>query len=602
MTDELPGLKPEINTKLQQLQPGSYCVHRSWGIGKISSWEQDLGRLIIDFANKPGHAMEFEYAAESLKPLDPGHIEARIFGDVAAVQALAENNALELMQIIIQSLQQEASPERIERLLMPAVISAGKWKKWWDGAKRVMKKDFRFEIPAKRNLPILFHDEGLDQRARAFEEFQKTIGIQQQLPALGRLEKLWKVGDDKQQAIQVVDAVNRTLAATPRTQIGAILEFVLLRDDFIAKARIDACEPSLETFLPGDPFELADALNEVSGLKQQECLERIHEILGDKWAEVSLAIIIKSSGRMMEAILAAFKKENRLSELHVVLERLIRERRLTPELLVWICKSKEEVIHSLMGTQMFAAIISALEYDQLADYKKGTRLHDLLINDKTVVRDLLASASEQEVRDITRTILLTSVFEELNKRSLLASLVKLYPFVQSMIIGGEENKTQGGAIIVSWPSLERRKAELEEIINKKIPENSKDIALARSYGDLSENHEFKAAKEMQTVLMRRRGELEAMLMRAQGTDFKGVDASEVNIGTRVRLTDLQNNNSETYTILGAWDSDPEKGIISYLTALGQSLSKRKVGDTVEIPVEGSVSRRVRIESIEAYHP
>ena len=72
------------------------------------------------------------------------------------------------------------------------------------------------------------------------------------------------------------------------------------------------------------------------------------------------------------------------------------------------------------------------------------------------------------------------------------------------------------ALIVSWSSLEKRSAEYEEIVKVKIPENTKEIAIARSYGDLSENFEFKAAKQMQSVLMRRKAELEQMLHDARG--------------------------------------------------------------------------------------
>jgi len=213
----------------------------------------------------------------------------------------------------------------------------------------------------------------------------------------------------------------------------------------------------------------------------------------------------------------------------------------------------------------------------------------------------LQGAREDEVRDVTRAIMLSPIFDELDKRSVLATLVKLYPFIQSMIIGGE-NKAETNALIVSWESLTKRKSELEEIITKKIPENTRDIAVARSYGDLRENSEFKAAKEMQTVLMRRRGELESMLLRAQGTDFKGVDPASVNIGVTVVLQDVGTSEKITYTILGAWDSNPEKGIISYLTPVAQSLHGKKAGEVAELVTEDGKAQKVSIVSIVAYNP
>jgi transcription elongation factor GreA len=154
-------------------------------------------------------------------------------------------------------------------------------------------------------------------------------------------------------------------------------------------------------------------------------------------------------------------------------------------------------------------------------------------------------------------------------------------------------------MLVSWESLERRKAEYQELVQKKIPANSREIATARSYGDLSENHEFKAAKEMQKMLMRRKDELETQLTRARGTDFANARTDVVSIGTIVQAMDLGANQAETFTILGAWDSDPDKGVISYLSPVAQSLLNNKVGDEVEFEFQGAKHRH-RIEHIEAF--
>src|SRR5205814_7681532 len=111
-----------------------------------------------------------------------------------------------------------------------------------------------------------------------------------------------------------------------------------------------------------------------------------------------------------------------------------------------------------------------------------------------------------------------------------------------------------------------------------------------SYGDLSENFEFKAAKQMQTVLMRRKAEVEQMLHNARGTSFENADASRVSIGMVVRLRDLGSNKEETYTILGAWDGDPDRNIISYQTAIGQALLGHEIGESVSLNSEHGVAQ------------
>src|SRR5205823_9270753 len=139
-------------------------------------------------------------------------------------------------------------------------------------------------------------------------------------------------------------------------------------------------------------------------------------------------------------------------------------------------------------------------------------------------------------------------------------MIRVHPELQSLLRVETGEKQE--ALIVSWESLERRKNEYEDLITKKIPENTKEIGIARSYGDLRENFEFKAAKEMQRVLMRRKAEMEQQLSRARGTNFENPDTTQVSIGTAVTLKDPADGSVETYTILGAWDSDPAHHVIS----------------------------------------
>jgi transcription elongation GreA/GreB family factor len=116
--------------------------------------------------------------------------------------------------------------------------------------------------------------------------------------------------------------------------------------------------------------------------------------------------------------------------------------------------------------------------------------------------------------------------------------------------------------VVSWESLERRKNEYAELVQKSIPANSKEIAIARSYGDLRENHEYKAAKEMQKILMRRKSELEFQLVRARGVRFR-------------QSTDRRQS------------------------AVAQSLLNKKPGEEVDFEMDG-IKKRYRVDEISAF--
>ena len=142
-------------------------------------------------------------------------------------------------------------------------------------------------------------------------------------------------------------------------------------------------------------------------------------------------------------------------------------------------------------------------------------------------------------------------------------------------------------LIVSKESYDRKLADLDLITKEKIPENSLAIEKARELGDLKENAEYHMAKDDQKVLLARQAELQADLMRAKATDFTEASTDTIGIGSIVELRDLGTGEKIKYTILGAWDSDPENNILSYLTPMGQSIIGKKVGDNVQIDIEGN---------------
>jgi len=236
----------------------------------------------------------------------------------------------------------------------------------------------------------------------------------------------------------------------------------------------------------------------------------------------------------------------------------------------------------LINPELLTAVLSALEREQHSAAGRASKLQRWLMEDRQLIADMFAHGDIGLARDAMRRLQLTPLFDELTKRSLLARIVKVFPELESMIAGAQP-QGKAGPLIVSWSSLEKRKAEYEELVKKKIPENTKEIQIARSYGDLSENFEYKAAKQMQAVLVRRRSELERELQKARGTSFENPDTSRVSIGTFVTVRDRNSTTSETYTILGAWDGDPDRHVISYQTAIGQALLGKKPGEVATLP-------------------
>ena len=134
----------------------------------------------------------------------------------------------------------------------------------------------------------------------------------------------------------------------------------------------------------------------------------------------------------------------------------------------------------------------------------------------------------------------------------------------------------------------------------KIPENLHNKKISRAEGDLRENGGYQDAKEVEKVLNRRRAELEHALALARGTDFAVTDTSGAAMGTKVTLQPLNGGEPVVYTILGAWDTNPEKHIVSYLSQVGKELTGKSVGDQVKIvPMDGDKKKVYTITKIEA---
>jgi transcription elongation GreA/GreB family factor len=97
-------------------------------------------------------------------------------------------------------------------------------------------------------------------------------------------------------------------------------------------------------------------------------------------------------------------------------------------------------------------------------------------------------------------------------------------------------------------------------------------------------------------------QLEREVGLARGTDFAGAPTEKVGIGTIVDFKYLDDSSEETYTILGAWDGDIEKNIVSYLSEIAKALIGKAPGEETDLPTDSGPTRRVSIVAIRAFNP
>jgi transcription elongation GreA/GreB family factor len=582
---------------LIELTTSGFCMHRSWGFGRIRTVDTVFARFTIDFPNKPGHTMDLAFAAESLKPIAKDHILARKTSDLESLRQMAATHHLELVKLVLNSYGGKATTDQIQQALVPEVIRDD-WKKWWEAAKRELKKDGHFQVPLKKTEFIIYQVKEVSLQDRLMGEFRAAKGLKARIAVANEFLKNASDLADKQAAgTEIIAALNSEIPSYQRTQPAVALEAIFARDDLREVAGLAATPGELEaSAIWSQELKLGPLMEQLPAAKHRRALESFKAATPDRWVEALRNTLNTVTAKLCREFAGLLIHEGQMDQLKETLARLISQHTASSELLLWLAKDRNDSFADILGPEVFRAMLTAMERDQFNE-RRSNRLRDFILDDQELLVELIGSADLEVIKDLTRALQLSPSFDDMDKRSLLARIVKSYPAIQSLI-SGEQTK-QETHLVVSWESLERRKNDYKEMVEKKIPANSKEIAIARSYGDLRENHEYKAAKEMQKLLMKQKSELETQLVRARGTDFANPRTETVSIGTIVRATDLEANQPELFTILGAWDSDPEKGIVSYLSPMAQAMLNHKVGDEVEFEVHGQRHHH-RIDSIDAY--
>ncbi|MCA9416409.1 MAG: transcription elongation factor GreA [Candidatus Omnitrophica bacterium] len=124
--------------------------------------------------------------------------------------------------------------------------------------------------------------------------------------------------------------------------------------------------------------------------------------------------------------------------------------------------------------------------------------------------------------------------------------------------------------------MRRQKERLKKLKEVEIPKNTEEIETARQHGDLKENAEYHAAKEKQGVLHALTAQLTQEIANASAIPVGDFAEDQVGYGSLVEIA--QDGRPRSITILGPWESDPDRQILSYESPLGKVLWGREVGD------------------------
>jgi len=606
--DRLVEKDPSLESSrpvLEAMNPGTYCIHRSWGFGVISGFDDDRGMILINFEEdeRTSHAMDPVFCIDKLELLPDGHILTQHRTNTAEIEAIAKKEPAELVIKILEQGNDGCMNARdIERILV-YMFGAAKAKRWWTATKKVLIKDPRIAVPNKKNEPYVLRDEPVKPEQEILQDFFEEKRSYEKIVLAEKLFDLAAEKEDLQADLpQVLHDLTIAIMEAKNLSQADRLYGIWVRNNLARDVEedVEKLEPTSASILQECEEDLPALADLMPAKFHSRFLDLVARTYPDNWKKTVLNLLqnttVKFSGECAHFLIDREESKLLISSLNTWLD----EQSLRAPVLLWMLKFRnlskfQGLIGDMINPRLLTAVFSAIDYESLKNVtSKRIPLAEVLSDDRDLLADILGKGSEENAQDLAQALLLNPGFEDLTKRSLLARFIKKFPKIQSLLDGEQSSDSSSSSsvsmddtLIVSKESYDRKLADLDKITKEKIPENSLAIEKARELGDLKENAEYHMAKDDQKVLLARQAELQTDLMRAKATDFTEAPTDSIGIGSIVDLKDLGSGNKFKYTILGAWDSDPENNILSYLTPMGQSILGKKVGDQVEIDIQGN---------------
>ena len=585
---------------LQGLRPGALCLHRTWGFGVVKKSDTLYKKIEIDFRGRPGHGLAMKVAAETIEVLGDGHLLAQLHQDREGIQKLVKESPADVVRAALSSFGPLPSGALQEKLVQSGVVPEADWKRFWDAARKVLKADPMVEIPAKRTDPIRLLD-----RASGYDDswFDK-LANERDLKAI--LDRARELAEAPASLAAIQPAQKQILAsrmafvlkgATSR-QPGLRMQAAMLA----ARLGLQAAEcdwpAAARDFLQG--AAIAPLLHDLPARELGPALEFLW---GQDAAAARAALLGQLKHLHFAALQAAMElllKNGADEDCRQIYAEACATHLVRQEMLLWILRNPQRAEEWDLPTPTALAplALEELEQDYMGDRLKTQKMLRENFEDEKWLRLVFDGMTLGRQKDFFKRLNGSTAWPGLDRQVMQAKVLKLYPHLHGVITGETaEAPVVSYGSVTSHRSYRERQDQLEKLINVDIPANSKEIAVARSYGDLSENFEYKAAKDMQRVLMARRADLEAMMSKVRPTDFSEAPKGVAGIGSTVTL-DYPDGRSEHFHILGEWDQQPEKHVISSNTRMAKALAGKKAGEKVLVPTEGGAEIECTLRSVE----
>lgn len=600
---------------------GEVFEHKTFGIGVVEEIDPDRKCVSIRFAAKAPKEFTFDGVREFLTKLQrSGFRGERVKNPETLKQRVFETGA-EFARFVLQDYPDGLTQVDFKNLLLEDLMTREEWDRWWAANRSALRRDPYIDwgrgprgLMRLRSEPKTYYEamaEGFEEddssarRLASIAEAAKHIaeeaapdGFADQLVSVLRSE-FEGLGDD-----DVSAKLERVLLARA---VGRALGEVALPAGFDERALLAQAENPAEVILAISHHDLqARALetiaasdraraNELAGRMLPHAPPRFAQWLLD-WlvehgdtsdAASALAQLLRSPDRNPDAFLWAARQF--FAGKFAALSLEIEARDVIPELVRYIRDLQNRIDHRVANTPTLRGI--------------QVKLKNLIAeHDFAILRHAILPLPVEDARALCKPFESHAAFPDAYLSSLRHAVHQARPDIEEGAQAAGADDIDDSVLYVTAESLRQRRRDLQHLRSIEIPKNSREIGEAASHGDLSENAEYEAARHRQVVLFRRAEELQTEIEKARPIDPNWVRTDCVWIGTRFEARNRQSGETETYTILGAWDSRPEDNVLSYLTPSAQQFLRKQVGQQVVIERPGTEPTEYEILRIESVLP
>ncbi len=196
--------------------------------------------------------------------------------------------------------------------------------------------------------------------------------------------------------------------------------------------------------------KLGPLLEELPAAKHRRALESFKAANPEHWHDALQASLNSVSAKLCHELAGLLIQEGKIELLKDTVARLVSQHTASSELLLWLAKDRNDSFADILGPEVFRAMLTAMERDQFNE-RRSNRLRDYILDDQQLLVELIGSADFEVIKDLTRALQLSPSFDDMDKRSLLARIVKSYPAIQVLISGEQSRQEAALAGLVGEP-------------------------------------------------------------------------------------------------------------------------------------------------------